>query len=307
MGDGDGRVVQILLGPDKWSNCPSKEKAALRILVVYTRNSSSGLGEPTARINFDELLYQTVFALPGLPTIIVGDVNVCPEKDDVMSPTDYKEDQDIIMGCLPHEREGAQQFVDSGMTTNNIEDRTRGITVGHTAGGMGAVTTRHWLQLFNLDRALFRWIKYISTSYRSLSIRGKEITQKSLDKTRQQSQLTELMTGSDHTKQRIIIEELVLCEDRLKEAVVLKFDRPVINKPLQAPHKLTIREYSVVMYLVMAREMWDEVAYALSFSFHSQEAQTVWAGLGYTHLRGHPNRNRDVVNYRGRKASLAHR
>ena len=112
------------------------------------------------------------------------------------------------MGCLPHERYGAQQFIESEMTSNNIEDRKAGISVGHTAGGMGAATIRHWLQLFNLDRALFGGIRYISTSYHSLSIRGKEITQKSMDKTRQQIQLTELMTGSDHTKQCIIIEEL---------------------------------------------------------------------------------------------------
>ena len=121
----------------------SKEKAALRILLVYTRNASSGLGDSTARINFDEQLYHTVFALPDLPTIIVGDLNVCPEEDDVMSPTEYKEDQSKIMGCLPHERYGAQQFIESEMTSNNIEDRKAGISVGHTAGGMGAATIRH--------------------------------------------------------------------------------------------------------------------------------------------------------------------
>ena len=221
---------------------------------MYTRNSSSGLGDPTARINFDEQLHQTVFALPGLPTIIVGDLNVCPEKEDVMSPTEYPENQDIIMGCLPHERKGAQQFVESGLTTNNIEDRAAGIKVGHTAGGMGAATTRHWLQLFNLDRALFWGIKYISTSYHSLSARGKEITQRSIDKTRQQSQLTELMTGSDHTQQRIIIEELELSLDRLKEASELKFDRPD-QKSVLTPSKLTNDEHAIVWLLVMAREM----------------------------------------------------
>ena len=40
VGDGDGRIIQIWLGPDKRLNCPSKERAALRIFFVYTRNSS---------------------------------------------------------------------------------------------------------------------------------------------------------------------------------------------------------------------------------------------------------------------------
>ena len=57
VGDGDGRVVQIWLGPDKRSTCLPKDEVALRVIVVYTRNSSSGMGDTTARSNFDELLY----------------------------------------------------------------------------------------------------------------------------------------------------------------------------------------------------------------------------------------------------------
>ena len=105
VGDGDGRVIQIWLGPDKRTNSTSKEKVALRVIGMYTRNSSSGFGDVTARSNFDETVYQTVNALPNLPTIIVGDVNVCPEKEDVMTPTGYVVDQDTIIGCLPHEKE----------------------------------------------------------------------------------------------------------------------------------------------------------------------------------------------------------
>jgi len=305
VGDGDGRVVQIVLGPDKRSDCSSKDQAALRILVVYTRNSSSGSGDSTARVNFDELLYQTVFALPNLPTIIVGDLNVCPEEEDVMSPTEYKKDQNTIIGCLPHERQGAQQFIDSGMTSNNILDRQAGLEIGHTAGGMGAVTTRHWLQLFNLDRALLRLVKYISTSYKSLSIRGKGVTQTSVDRTRQQSQLTELMTGSDHTQQRIIIEEIELQENRLEPALELNFNRP--NDRKWIPIKFSKEEYSVIMSLVLAREMWDEAAYAMSFPYESEEAQIIWAGLGYRQRKNHPTTRKRVVNFRYKKASLAHR
>ena len=306
VGDGDGRIIQIWLGPDKRLNSTSKDKVALRVIGTYTRNSSSGCGEVTARINFEELLFQTVNALPGLPTVIPGDVNVCPEKEDVMTPTGYIVDEDTIIGCLPHERDAYRQFIKSGMTTNNIDDRKEGRVVGHTAGGMGGFSHRHWLQLFNLDRAMYRLIKYVSTSYRSLSARGIEETQKSIDRTRQQSQLTELMTGSDHSKQRIIFEELDLRDDRLEAAVELKFERPINSGKVSAP-KQRSREIMTVMSLVMAREFLDEAAYAMSFPYESEEAQIVWAGLGHRHSKGQLNALKGMANFRHKKMTLAHR
>ena len=131
---------------------------------------------------------------------------------------------------------------------------------------------------------MYRLIKYVSTSYRSLSARGIEETQKSIDRTRQQSQLTELMTGSDHSKQRIIFEELDLRDDRLEAAVELKFERPINSGKVSAP-KQRSREIMTVMSLVMAREFLDEAAYAMSFPYESEEAQIVWAGLGHRHSR----------------------
>ena len=192
------------------------------------------------------------------------------------------------------------------MTTNNIDDRKEGRVVGHTAGGMGGFSHRHWLQLFNLDRAMYRLIKYVSTSYRSLSARGIEETQKSIDRTRQQSQLTELMTGSDHSKQRIIFEELDLRTDRLEAAVELKFERPINSGKVSAP-KQRSREIMTVMSLVMAREFLDEAAYAMSFPYESEEAQIVWAGLGHRHSKGQPNALKGLANFRHKKMTLAHR
>ena len=56
--DGDGRVIQLILGPKVHSNgshgrpCTSIF-AVFKLIICYVRNSSSGEGDPTARINFD--------------------------------------------------------------------------------------------------------------------------------------------------------------------------------------------------------------------------------------------------------------
>ena len=306
VGDGDGRIIQILLGPDKRLNSTSKHKAALRVIGLYTRNSSSGHGEVTARVNFEAALYQCVNALPGLPTIMVGDVNVCVEEKDVMTPAGYIVDHDKIIGCLPHEKEAYRQFIDSGLTTNNIEDRKQGRVVGHTAGGMGGFSHQHWLQLFNLDRAMYRLIGYVFTAYKSLSALGEELTQRFIDRTRQQSQLTKAMTGSDHTPQLIIFKELDLCDNRLEAAETLHFKRPERSGAIAEPEQIS-QTFITVMSLVMAREFFDEAAYAMSFPPGSEEAQIVWAGLGYRHKKRQPNALERVTNFRREKMSLVHR
>jgi hypothetical protein len=144
---------------------------------------------------------------------------------------------------------------------------------------------------------MYRLIRYVSTSYKSLSARGIEETQKSIDKTRQQSQLTEVMTGSDHTPQRIIIEELDLCDNRLEAAVALHFERPPKSGTISEPKRIS-RAFITVMSLVMAREFFDEAAYAMSFPPESEEAQIVWAGLGYRRKKRQPNALKKVVNFR---------
>ena len=70
--DSDGRVIQLILGP-KGPTVPDQNSfAVFRWLLGYVRNSLSGDGDPTARINFDLRLHEVALVPDWLPTAIAA-------------------------------------------------------------------------------------------------------------------------------------------------------------------------------------------------------------------------------------------
>ena len=85
--DGDGRVIQLILGP-KGPPVPGQSSfAVFRWILGYVRNSSSGNGDPTARIHFDLRLHEVALVPEWLPTAIAADSNVSPSVSGVVSPS----------------------------------------------------------------------------------------------------------------------------------------------------------------------------------------------------------------------------
>ena len=213
VSDGDGRVIQLILGP-KMDTLPRQSTfARFRLIVVYVRNSSSGDGDPTARINFDRRLHEVAAAPSWLPTAIVGDTNVSPSVRGVISPSAYRCDPTKLTGFLPHEIYGHKRLTDSGFVTNTTLDLEWGVICrpAHNAGGMAAYDgIRHYMQIFDLNRLYLNQPAkelYVLTLYRSLSVLGEPKTQHILGSIRSQKLFTMLCYGSDHVPQTSVLRE----------------------------------------------------------------------------------------------------
>ena len=207
--DGDGRVIQLILGP-KGPPVPGQSSfAVFRWILGYVRNSSSGDGDPTARIHFDLRLHEVALVPDWLPTAIAADTNVSPSVLGVVSPLAYPCDPKTLTGFLDHEVYGHDRLIKSGYVTNTMKDMELGVlsTVPHNAGGMGAYDGfQHHFQIFDLNRLYMNPMAeqlYISSLYRSLSAMGPQ-TQFILGSIRSQKLFTTLCYGSDHVPQTSI-------------------------------------------------------------------------------------------------------
>ena len=152
--------------------------ATFRLILVYVRNSSSGEGDPQARINFDQRLHEVAVVPAWIPTVIAGDMNVSPTSKGVISPTTYTCDPTTLTGFLPHEVHGHNRLIELGYIANFMENQRRYPI--HNAGGMGAYDgIRHHMQVFDFNRIYMneRALKlYVTTLYRSVSALGEEAT-----------------------------------------------------------------------------------------------------------------------------------
>ena len=208
--DGDGRTIQLIVGPKRTIGEPEvKSFAVLKMVLTYVRNSSSGKGDPTARKNFNHKLHEVAMHPGWLPIVIAGDMNVVCSNEGVINPTNYNCDVNKICGLLPHEVQGHEALIESGYTTNEIIDGQEGVV--HNAGGMGAYDEqRHYFQVFGLNRMYLNKLAaplYITTAYRSVSVMGRDATAKLMENVRTQKTFTQLVHGSDHCLQVVVLHD----------------------------------------------------------------------------------------------------
>ncbi|MDW8333378.1 MAG: exodeoxyribonuclease III [Bacteroidia bacterium] len=95
--DREGRLIRL-------------EFESFRLVNVYFPSGSMGAERQAVKERFMDFFYDYCAALPGRPTVIAGDFNICHQEIDIHHPERHHKDS----GFLPHERAWFSKFLDMG-------------------------------------------------------------------------------------------------------------------------------------------------------------------------------------------------
>ena len=255
--DEDGRTIQLIFGPKRTTNLQEgRIVASLKVILVYVRNSTSGKGDLTARLHFNQKLHDMAMTPPWIPTFVAGDMNSIPYKEGIVNPAGYVCNDQQIYGRLDHEVRGHEELIKAGYTTNELIDGLTGDRTVHNAGGMGAHNGRcHVFQLFGLNRMYLNdkaKALYLTTAYRSVSILGQVQTRKILERVHSQKSYKELVHGSDHSLQVVVICEP---DDVVTPSTQMVPESAITLNPPRTP-RLVYERTAVGFKVVCASKVW---------------------------------------------------